>query len=40
MNEIEVKILEIDAKDVMRRLNDLGAKKIFEGGFINIAIVV
>jgi len=40
MNEIEVKILEIDAEDVQKRLKALGAKKIFDGGFINIAIVV
>ncbi|OGE79083.1 MAG: hypothetical protein A2751_05555 [Candidatus Doudnabacteria bacterium RIFCSPHIGHO2_01_FULL_46_14] len=31
MNEIEVKILEIDVKDVQKKLAALGAKKIFDG---------
>lgn len=31
MNEIEVKILEIDAEDVQKKLKQFGAKKIFDG---------
>ena len=31
MNEIEVKILEIDAADIQKRLKALGAKKVFDG---------
>jgi len=31
MPEIEVKILEIDKDEVIKKLNSLGAEKIFEG---------
>ena len=31
MDEIEVKILNIDEKDVIRKLDNLGAKKVFDG---------
>lgn len=31
MDEIEVKILEVDVQDVMRKLKKLGAKKTFDG---------
>ncbi|RMF55698.1 hypothetical protein D6745_01290 [Candidatus Woesearchaeota archaeon] len=31
MNEVEVKILEIDAEKVRKKLEELGAKKVYEG---------
>ena len=31
MKEIEVKILEIDVASIKKKLDSLGAKKVFEG---------
>ncbi len=36
MQEIEVKILEIDRKKIEKTLTDLGAEKIFDGGIQTI----
>ena len=36
MQEIEVKILEVDKEEVIRKLKDFGAKEIFEGEIIAI----
>jgi len=36
MKEIEAKILEIDRRDVEKRLVDLGAKKIFDGDILTM----
>ena len=35
MKEIEVKIINIDKKDVEKKLVKLGAKKVFAGNLIN-----
>ena len=40
MNEIEVKILEINRGDIQKKLLSLGAKKIFEGKVIGTAFDV
>lgn len=36
MKEIEVKILEIDKGKVLKKINELGAKKVFEGELVAV----
>jgi adenylate cyclase class 2 len=36
MNEIEVKVIEINKEEVIKKLNSLNAKKIFEGEVITL----